>query len=90
MKVAWFQTLPVTLRVPIVTAALMIALGLVASQGVLAALGRLQDARLRETAQLHVDGLSVALGPAVLRRMCGRSTTSSTARSRPSTGNGCY
>ena len=63
-----FRTLPVTLRVPLITAALMILLGLVASQSVLSALGRVQDARLSETARLHVEGLSVALGPSVLRQ----------------------
>lgn len=65
---ARLRTLPVTLRVPLLTAGLMIVLGLVASQGVLAALGRVQDARLSETARLHVEGLSVALGPSVLRQ----------------------
>ena len=65
---SWFQNLPVTLRVPIVTAALMTALGLLASQSVLSALARVQASRLRETALLHVEGLSVALGPAVLRQ----------------------
>ena len=63
-----FHNLPVTLRVPLVTAALMILLGLVASQSVLSTLGRVQDARLAETARLHVEGLSVALGPSVLRQ----------------------
>ena len=63
-----FRNLSVTLRVPLITAALMILLGLVASQGVLSALGRVQDARLSETARLHVEGLSVALGPSVLRQ----------------------
>ncbi len=63
-----FRNLPVTLRVPLITAALMILLGLMASQSVLAALGRVQDARLSETARLHVEGLSVALGPSVLRQ----------------------
>lgn len=63
-----FRDLPVTLRVPLVTEGLMILLGFVASQGVLAALGRVQDARLSETARLHVEGLSVALGPSVLRQ----------------------
>ncbi len=62
------RSLPVTVRVPLLTAGLMILLGLVASQGVLAALGRVQDARLSETARLHVEGLSVALGPSVLRQ----------------------
>ncbi len=63
-----FRDLSVTLRVPLVTAGLMILLGLLASQSVLAALGRVQDARLSETARLHVEGLSVALGPSVLRQ----------------------
>jgi signal transduction histidine kinase len=68
MSLPRFRNLPVTLRVPLITAALMIVLAAVASQSVLAALGRLQDARLSETARLHVEGLSVALGPAVLRQ----------------------
>ena len=63
-----FRNLPVTLRVPLIMAALMIALGLLASQSVLSALRGLQDARLSETARLHVEGLSVALGPSVLRQ----------------------
>lgn len=63
-----FRDLPVTLRVPLVMAGLMILLGFLASQSVLAALGRVQDARLSETARLHVEGLSVALGPSVLRQ----------------------
>ncbi|MFN3646967.1 MAG: sensor histidine kinase [Gemmobacter sp.] len=49
-------------------AGLMVALGVVASQGVLAVLGSVQDARLRELTRLHVEGLSVALGPFVLRQ----------------------
>lgn len=68
MTASWFRNLPVTLRVPLVTASLMIVLGLVASQGVLTALRHVQDSRLVETARLHLDGLSVALGPFVLRQ----------------------
>ncbi|WP_259444936.1 sensor histidine kinase [Neotabrizicola shimadae] len=49
-------------------AGLMVLLGFLASQSVLSALGRVQDARLSETARLHVEGLSVALGPSVLRQ----------------------
>lgn len=64
----WFRGLPVTIRVPLVAAALMIVLGVIASQSVLSALGRLHDARLSETARLHVQGLSVALGPSVVRQ----------------------
>jgi signal transduction histidine kinase len=68
MKAGWFTRLPVTLRVPLVTATLMIVLGLVASRGVLTALRGVQDSRLVEAARLHVEGLSVALGPFVLRQ----------------------
>ena len=58
-----FSRWPITLRVALSTAALMLLLGLVASQQVLGLARAFQDARLRETAQLHVEGLSVALGP---------------------------
>lgn len=61
-------TWPVTARVAVATAVLMVLLGLVASQQVLSTLGRLQDARLREYARLHVEGLAVALGPFALHR----------------------
>jgi len=47
---------------------LMIVLGMVASQQVLRSLSRLHDDRLREIARLHVEGLSVALGPLVLHK----------------------
>lgn len=59
---------PVTVRVAVATASLMVLLGVVASQQVLATLGRLQDARLQEYARLHVEGLAVALGPFALHR----------------------
>lgn len=61
-------TWPVTVRVAVATAVLMVLLGLVASQQVLSTLGRLQDARLQEYARLHVEGLAVALGPFALHR----------------------
>lgn len=60
--------IPLSLRLPIFAASLMILLGIVASQQVLSTLSRLQDARLREIAELHVESLSVALGPLVLRQ----------------------
>lgn len=60
--------LPLSLRVPLIAAGLMVLVGVVASQQVMATLGSVQEERLRELARLHVDGLSVALGPAVLRR----------------------
>ncbi len=62
------QSLPLSLRLPLIAAGLMVLVGMVASQQVLSALSAVQEERLRELAQLHVDGLAVALGPAVLRR----------------------
>jgi signal transduction histidine kinase len=63
-----YRRLPLAIRVPAVVAALMVLAGLVASQQVLGELTRGQEARLRELVRLHVDGLSVALGPSVLRQ----------------------
>lgn len=60
--------LPLSVRVPLIAAAMMVLVGMVASQQVMATLGTVQEERLRELARLHVDGLTVALGPAVLRR----------------------
>lgn len=61
-------TWPITIRVAVATAVLMVLLGLVASQQVLSTLGRLQDTRLQEYARLHVEGLAVALGPFALHK----------------------
>ncbi|PPB82353.1 signal transduction histidine kinase [Albidovulum inexpectatum] len=63
-----WRHLPLSLRLPLLAAAMMVLVGVVASQQVLRALTRVQDARVRELAQMHVEGLSVALGPLVLRR----------------------
>ncbi len=59
--------LPLSVKLPLLAAAMMVLVGAVASQQVLSALARVQDARVQELAQLHVEGLSVALGPLVLR-----------------------
>ena len=61
------RRIPFALRVPLFTATLMILLGILASQQVLATLRQVQDARIRELAQLQVESLSVALGPLVSR-----------------------
>ncbi len=63
-----FGAWPITIRVALATAVLMVLLGLVASQQVLSTLGKLQDARLQEYARLHVEGLAVALGPFALHK----------------------
>lgn len=60
-------SLPISVRVPLLSAVLMVLVGLIASHQVLTALTRAQEARLQELMRLHVDGLSVALGPSVLR-----------------------
>jgi len=59
--------LPITLRVPLLVALLMVAVAMIASQQVLSTLDRLQASRIAELARLHVQSLSVALGPHVLR-----------------------
>jgi signal transduction histidine kinase len=61
------RRIPLSLRVPLLAAGLMILVGIIASQQVLSTLGQVQDARIREFAQLQVEALSVALGPHVLR-----------------------
>lgn len=61
-------TWPITIRIAVATAFLMVLLGLAASQQVLSTLGRLQDARLQEFARLHVEGLALALGPFALHK----------------------
>lgn len=60
--------LPLTIRVPVLVSLLMIALGTVASERVLTRLAELQERQLREMAEVLLDGLSVAVMPAVIRR----------------------
>ncbi len=64
---AW-RRLSLAVRVPVLVSVLMIAVAAVASQLVLSALDRQQVARIRELARQHVEALSVALGPHVLRK----------------------
>ena len=66
MKRRW-QRLPLTARVALVVAGLMVLLGVLASQQVLSTLGRVQTDRIRELARTHAEALSVALGPLVIR-----------------------
>lgn len=63
-----FNQLPLFFRLPLLAAAMMVLVGAVASQQVLRALAGVQDARVQELAQMHVEGLAVALGPLVVRR----------------------
>lgn len=61
-------SLPLSVRVPLIAAGMMVLVGIVASHQVLSALATAQEERLRELTRLHVQGLTVALGPAVLRQ----------------------
>lgn len=61
------RRLPLALRAPLLAAGLMVVLGLVASQLVLAGLARSQERQLVELAQLEFDGLTAALAPLVPR-----------------------
>ena len=62
------RPLPLSLRVPLLTVALMVLVGIIASQQVLTTLRNVQNERIRELAQLQIEALSVALGPLVLRK----------------------
>jgi signal transduction histidine kinase len=59
--------IPLTVRVALVVAGLMVLLAIAASQQILTTLNRVQTDRIRELATAHVEALSVALGPLVLR-----------------------
>lgn len=62
-----FAAIPLSIKLPLLAAAMMVLVGTVASQQVLRSLAQVQDARIQELARMHVEGLSVALGPLVLR-----------------------
>ena len=62
------RPLPLSLRVPLMTVALMVLVGIIASQQVLTTLRDVQNERISELAQLQIEALSVALGPLVLRK----------------------
>ncbi len=58
---------PFSLRVPLIVVILMVLVGVVASQLVLRSLQTVQQERVQELVRLHVNGMAVALGPAVMR-----------------------
>ena len=66
-RVGSLRSLPLAAKAPLLVAALMIALGAVASERVLTRLAEIQQERLRDLAGLYFDGLSVAILPAALR-----------------------
>jgi signal transduction histidine kinase len=62
------RTLPLTVRTPLIVAALMVVVGTIASERVLSKLAETQQRQLRELATLYLDGLSVAVLPAAIRQ----------------------
>lgn len=58
---------PVTLKVPLAVAALMVLVGLVLSERVLSRLGETHERQLRALTQTYLDSLSSAVAPAILR-----------------------
>ncbi|MBZ4690597.1 MAG: zraS [Cereibacter sp.] len=63
-----FRHIPLSVRMPLIGASMMVLVGIIASQQVLSALATVQENRLREVTRLHVEALAFALGPSVLRR----------------------
>lgn len=64
---AYFRAIPVSYRVPILVALLMVAISAVISERVLDRLSRTQEAFLDGLAGSYLDGLTAAVLPAVLR-----------------------
>jgi len=62
----WSLT-PLSLRVPLAVAVLMLLMGMVAAQLVMSALTRNQERQLRELARVEFESLEMALGPMVVR-----------------------
>lgn len=58
---------PVAAKVPVAVAGLMIVVGIVLSQQVLAKLADTQEQFLNDLSQSYLDGLTSAIGPSVLR-----------------------
>lgn len=58
---------PITLKVPVAVASLMLLVGFVLSERVLARLADTQGRHLVELSQSYLDGLSSAIGPSILR-----------------------
>ena len=61
------RTWPITLKVPLAVAALMVLVGVVLSERVMARLADTQERHLRDLAQGYLDGLSSSLAPSILR-----------------------
>lgn len=60
-------SLPVTVKLPLAVAALMMLVGAVISEQVLSRLAQTQERHLAELSQSYLDGLSSAIAPSILR-----------------------
>ena len=67
MSVFTGHSWPITIKVPLAVAALMILVGLVLSERVLTRLTDSQERHLVELSQSYLDGLSSAIAPSILR-----------------------
>lgn len=62
------QEWPISVKVPVVVALLMVIVGAIMTDQVLRSFSRAQEKHLRELAGAYLDGLSAALSPHVLRQ----------------------
>jgi signal transduction histidine kinase len=67
MGISLDRSWPITVKVPIAVASLMLLVGLVLSERVLSRLGDTQERHLIELSQSYLDGLSSAIAQSILR-----------------------
>ena len=67
MSMSLDRSWPITVKVPVAVASLMLLVGLVLSERVLSRLGDTQERHLVELSQSYLDGLSSAIIPSILR-----------------------
>lgn len=67
MRISLDRSWPITAKVPVAVASLMLLVGLVLSERVLSRLGNTQEGHLVELSQSYLDGLSSAITPSILR-----------------------
>ena len=67
MSMSLGRSWPITVKVPIAVASLMLLVGFVLSERVLSRLGDTQERHLVELSQSYLDGLSSAITPSILR-----------------------
>lgn len=67
MRVPRFKSWPITIRVPLLVALLMVGISTVLSQRILARLSETQSEHLRSLTGAYLDGLSTSVVPNVLR-----------------------